>query len=116
MWHSEGEITKISNYSFKKIVKEKIQVQVLSYLVTLQNKHTKSCSLCEDPNSEETESHLLSCPFLLQDKNFGEELSQVKFCDVFGDILEQKKAAEIFSKIMSKYDKNKNKKDKPGVS
>ena len=40
--NTEEEISKMSKYAFMKIIKEKIQVQVLSYLVTLQNKHTTS--------------------------------------------------------------------------
>ena len=42
---TEDEIRKMSQFKFKKIVKEKIQVKVLVYLVTLQNKHTKSENL-----------------------------------------------------------------------
>ena len=75
-----------------------------------------TCSLCEDPDSEETELHLLSCDFILQDRILREELFQVEFNDVFGNIAEQKKAAEGFSKIMNIYNKNKRKDDKPGVS
>ena len=42
---TEDEIRKMSQFQFKKIVKEKIQVKVLVYLVTLQNKDTKSENL-----------------------------------------------------------------------
>ena len=43
--YSEDEIKKMSQYKFKQIIKEKIQLKVLSYLVTLQNKHSKSENL-----------------------------------------------------------------------
>ena len=71
-----------------------------------------TCSLCEDPDSEETELHLLSCDFILQDRILREELFQMEFNDMFGNIAGQKKAAEI----MNIYNKNKRKADKPGVS
>ena len=116
-----------------------MQLKVLSYLVTLQNKHTKSenlhldsnmqegsnelslsqkkllfklrskmlkirsnfskfhknitiCSLCEDPDSEETESHLLNCSYLQRDKSLEKDMCEVKFSDVYGTIAQQKKA------------------------
>ena len=43
--YTEDEIKKMSQFKFKKIVKEKIQEKVLVYLVKLQNKHTKSENL-----------------------------------------------------------------------
>ena len=123
--YTEDEIRKMSQYKFKQIFKEKIQLKALSYLVTLQNKHTKSenlhldsnmqecsnelslsqkkllfklcsnmlkirynfstfhkniiiCSLCEDPNSEETESHLLNCSYLQRDKRLEKYMCEVK--------------------------------------
>jgi hypothetical protein len=155
---TEEEIKKMSQFKFKKIVKEKIQVKVLVYLVKLQNKHTKSenlhldskmqkylrsdeltlsqkkllfllrskmlkikanfsafhkndltCSLCMEPRSEESETHLLSCPTLKQDKVLSEEMNLVKYKDVFGETNEQKKVCQVFTKIMAVYEKNKRK-------
>jgi hypothetical protein len=40
--YTSDQISKMTNTKFKNIVKEKIQSKVLVYLVTLQNKHTKS--------------------------------------------------------------------------
>ena len=42
----------MSQFKCKKIVKEKMQVKVLVYLVTLQNKHTKSENLHLDSNMQ----------------------------------------------------------------
>ena len=39
---SDDEIKKMSQYKFKKIVKEQIQLKVMAHLFTLQNKHSKS--------------------------------------------------------------------------
>ena len=156
--YTEEQISKMSEYKFKRIVKESIQLQVMSYLVTLQNKHTKSeklhlesnmqnyltsseltlrqkkmlfllrskmlrikanfsafhkdvltCSLCGDPNSSETEIHLLRCPKLMEDKTLKKEMEKVSYSDVFGKIEEQKKVAEVFAKIMAIYEKNQRK-------
>ena len=156
--YTEEQISKMSEYKFKRIVKESIQLQVMSYLVTLQNKHTKSeklhlesnmqnyltsseltlrqkkllfllrskmlrikanfsafhkdvltCSLCGDPNSSETEIHLLRCPKLMEDKTLKKEMEKVSYSDVFGKIKEQKKVAEVFAKIMAIYEKNQRK-------
>ena len=156
--YSEDEIKKMSQYKFKQIIKEKIQLKVLSYLVTLQNKHSKSenlhleskmqeylrstelsltqkkllfkmrskmlkirsnfsafhgnittCSLCEDPRSEETEIHLLNCSYLKTDKTLEKDMAEVKFSDVYGSISEQKKIVKVFSKIMNIYEKNQKK-------
>jgi hypothetical protein len=79
------------------------------------NKNNLTCSLCMDPRSEETEVHLLSCPILVQDQVLGNEIVQVKYNDVFGGESEQKKAVEVFSKIMAFYEKNK-RKESPGAS
>jgi hypothetical protein len=43
--YTEEEIKKMSQFKFKKIVREKIQEKVLVYLVKLQNKHSKSVDL-----------------------------------------------------------------------
>ena len=43
--YTPEQIQKMSQLKFKRIVKEKIQLKVLSYLVTLQNKHSKSENL-----------------------------------------------------------------------
>ena len=51
--YTEEEISKMSQFKFKQIVKEKIQLQVLAYLVTLQNKHTKSENLHLASNMQE---------------------------------------------------------------
>ena len=156
---TEEEISKMSHYKFKKIVKDSIQLQVMSYLVTLQNKHTKSeqlnletkmqnyltsselslsqkkmlfrlrskmlkikanfsafyndvltCSLCGDINSCETEMHLLSCPKLMEDKNLKTDMEKVSYRDVFGKIVEQKKAVEVFTRIMKIYEKKQSQK------
>ena len=40
--YTEDHIKKMSKFKFKRIIKGKIQLKVMSYLVTLQNKHTKS--------------------------------------------------------------------------
>jgi hypothetical protein len=121
--YTEDQISKMSQAKFKKIIKEHIQSKVLVYLVTLQNKHTKSenlhldgkmqpylktevlslsekkllfslrtkmlrlkanfssmfgndltCSLCEEMNSIESETHLLNCSFLKKDKVLENEM------------------------------------------
>ena len=131
----------------------------MSYLVTLQNKHTKfenlnletkmqnyltsselslsqkkmlfrlrskmlkikanfsafhndvlTCSLCGDINSCETEMHLLSCPKLMEDKNLKTDMEKVSYMDVFGKIVEQKKAVEVFTRIMKIYEKKQSQK------
>ena len=134
----------MSKTKFKNIVKEKIQLKVMSYLITLQNKHTKSenlhfdtnmqeylsaeemtlsqkkllfrlrckmlkiranfsalyndkisCSLCDNFDSQETEVHLLSCPFLLKEDCTKNEIGKVKFNDVFLGIPQQVKVAHF---------------------
>ena len=156
--YSEDEIRKMSKMKFKKIVKEKIQLKVMSYLVTLQNKHIKSenlhikanmqeylsseelslsqkkllfllrckmlkiranfssfynnkisCSLCENLDSEETEEHLLCCPFLLNEEKVKNEIRTVKYSDVFSGVAQQSKVVNVFRKVMEIYEE-KNKK------
>jgi hypothetical protein len=156
--YTEEQIKKMSKFKFKRIIKEKIQLKVISYLVTLQNKHTKSenlhldskmqeyltsnelslsqkkllfklrskmlkirsnfsafhgnfttCSLCEDPSYEETETHLLNCSYLKTDKSLEKDMAEVEFKDVYGTISEQKKAVKVFSKIMTIYDRKQKK-------
>ena len=73
------------------------------------HKNNLTCSLCMDPRSEESEIHLLSCPTLKQDKVLSEEMTQVKYKDVFGETNKQKKVVQVFTKIMAAYEKNKRK-------
>ena len=129
---------------------------MLVYLVTLQNKHTKSenlhldgkmqpylktevlslsekkllfslrtkmlrlkanfssmfgndltCSLCEEMNSIESETHLLNCSFLKKDKVLENEMQQVSYFDVFSDIEKQIKIVKVVKKVMSIFEKQK---------
>ena len=73
------------------------------------HKNNLTCSLCLDPGSEESEKHLLSCPTLKQDKELAEQMTQVKYKDVFGDTKKQTKVVKVFTKIMAAYEKNKRK-------
>ena len=45
IFNTDEEILKMNKNKFKKIVKEKIQLRVTSYLIGLQNKHSKSHKL-----------------------------------------------------------------------
>ena len=56
-----------------------------------QYEHNLECRVCKEPNSRETEDHILICPVLSSDK-------PVKFIDVFGDTDQQFKATQIFKK------------------
>ena len=73
------------------------------------HKDVLTCSLCGDPNSSETEIHLLRCPKLMEDITLKKEMEKVSYSDVFGKIEEQKKVAEVFAKIMAIYEKNQRK-------
>ena len=42
---SENEISKMSKYSFKKLIKEKIRTIAAQYLIALKEKHSKSENL-----------------------------------------------------------------------
>ena len=44
-----------------------------------------------------------------QDKVLSEEMTQVKYKDVFGETNKQKKVCQVFTKIMAAYEKNKRK-------
>ena len=68
-----------------------------------------SCSLCDNPDTHETEVHLLSCPFLLKEEGTKNEIGKVKFSDVFLGIPQQLKVVQVFKRIMEIYEK-KNKK------
>ena len=63
--YSEEQIRKMSEWKFKKIVKEKIQLKVMSYLMTLQNKHTKTENLNLEDGMQE---YLKSEEFSLSQK------------------------------------------------
>ena len=64
-----------------------------------------SCSLCKDPNTQENEVHLLSCPFLMKEEKMKIEMCKVKFNDVFLGISQQVKAVQVFKTIMEIYEK-----------
>ena len=64
-----------------------------------------ACSLCKEENLVKTEFHLLRCVYLMKDKYLKEEMCQIKYTDVFGDIQKQAKTANVFRKIMNIYEK-----------
>ena len=64
---TEAQISKMINAKFKRIVKEKIQSKVLLYLVTLQNKQTKSENLHLEVNMQ---PYLKTKVFSLSQKKF----------------------------------------------
>ena len=68
-----------------------------------------TCSLCEDPRSEETEIHRHNCSYLKKDKTLEKDMAEVKLSDVYGSISEQKKIVKVFSKMMTIYEKNQKK-------
>ena len=72
-----------------------------------------SCSLCLDEQTEENENHLLCCPFVA--RNIQNDITNVKYEDVFKDINKQKMAVKTFKQIMNLYEKQK-KMDPPGAS
>ena len=58
---SDEEIRGMTKLKFKHIVKEKLQIKVMAYLIALQNKHTKSENLqCESKMQEYLTSSNLS--------------------------------------------------------
>ena len=63
--YSEEEIKAMSLFQFKKIVKEKLQLKVMAYLIALQNKHTKSEKLNHEVKMQE---YLTSSNLTLSDK------------------------------------------------
>ena len=42
-----------------------------------------SCSLCKHKTSEETEIHLLQCPFFSKFPELSAEMSNIKYMDIF---------------------------------
>ena len=54
------------------------------------------CSYCKDINSEESDAHLLSCPFI--QKSIA-DLESVKHEDIFGEISKQVKVVKQYQKI-----------------
>ena len=58
---SDEEIRGMTKLKFEHIVKEKLQIKVMAYLIALQNKHTKSENLqCESKMQEYLTSSSLS--------------------------------------------------------
>ena len=68
-----------------------------------------SCPLCDNPDTEESEVHLLSCPSLNNEEVIKNEMSQLKFGDVFLGISQQLKALQVFKRIMDIYETRKRK-------
>ena len=48
--------------------------------------HDLSCTLCRDPNTEESESHLLSCPFLVNKPQLGSVMQTVQYEDIYKNL------------------------------
>ena len=67
--------------------------------------HDLSCTLCRDPNTEESESHLLSCPFLVNKPQLGSVMQTVQYEDIYKNLTLQVKAVKVWTKIFKIYDK-----------
>ena len=64
-----------------------------------------SCSLCKDPSTEESEIHLLSCDFLVNNPQVGPDLNTIEYRDIFKSLPQQIKAVKVWEKIFKIYDK-----------
>ena len=90
IYHTNEEIRKLSKINFKNLVKEKIQIKVMSYLVTLQNKHKKTENLHLE---SEMQKYLISSDISLTQKKFLFKLRskmlkiKANFSSMHGDIL-----------------------------
>ena len=67
--------------------------------------HDLSCTLCKDPNTEESESHLLSCPFLINKHQLGPDMQTIQYEDIFKNLTHQVKAVKVWTKIFKIYEK-----------
>ena len=68
-----------------------------------------SCTLCNDPNTEENLKHLLCCTYLMTDIQLSQGIKEIKYEDIFGNLNEQIRAVKTWSKIFKIYE-TKNKK------
>ena len=59
-----------------------------------------ACSLCEEVNSIESESHLLNCSFPKKDKVLENKMQQVSYFDVFSDKDKHIKIVNVFKQVM----------------
>ena len=59
-----------------------------------------TCSLCNDPNSEETDDHLLLCPVVIATLGTSEEFQTVEHKDIFGQLKNQVKVTKVYSEVL----------------
>ena len=149
---SDTEISQLSSYQFKSLVKNKIECKAMEYLTDLQMSHKKTkylyhnekiqeylttqelsikqkkilfkmrtrmcpnktnfskkyegnltCSLCENPDVKESEIHLLECPFLKNHPKLQDEISKVKYEDIYKHLPKQIAAAKLWEKLFKVY-------------
>ena len=106
--HSKSEnLTKFSFQEYLACGQLTVEQQKLLFKLRTRSCQTKanyknkykldlSCSYCKDINSEESDAHLLSCPFI--QKSIA-DLQSVKHEDIFGEISKQVKIVKEYQKI-----------------
>ena len=62
-----------------------------------------SCILCKDPSSVESEIHLLSCEYLLNDTQLAGEIKKIEYDDIFRTLPKQILAVRVWTKIFKIY-------------
>ena len=63
-----------------------------------------SCTLCEIPDLEESESHLLCCDYLTSIPELAQELLTIQYEDIYKSLPSQIKAVKVWSKIFKIYE------------
>ena len=66
------------------------------------------CSLCLDPQTEESLDHLRRCIFLTSKPYLVEDLKSIKVNDIYGSLSKQIKAVKVWTKVFRIHENEKN--------
>ena len=95
---------KCMNISKKeKILLFKLRTWMIQVKGNFSSSHINNmqCGLCGDKESEETQLHLLQCNFLVNHPDIKQDISKIKYEDIFKDLSSQVNAIKVWTKIMS---------------
>ena len=80
----------------------KLRISMIPLKGNFSNAHRDiQCDLCNEDDSEENQTHLLQCSFLLNHPKLKSVIKTIKYDDIFENLQSQVKAVKVWKQILS---------------
>ena len=110
--HSKCEYLNVSNYMQEYLTSNELYTSEKKLLFAMRTKtvnvktnykhsyiNNMLCRLCEKPDEDECEEHLLVCNELITDHKLRIDISKIRYNDIYGTFSQQKTAINLWKKV-----------------